>query len=151
MNTDQKKCFKCGGVKPRTEFYRHNRMADGLLGKCKECTKADVRKHRCENDSVREYDRRRGNRQSAEYRRRYKERFPAKSKAQNAVNNAVRDGRLAKPDCCQECGSTFAIHGHHDDYAKPLEVRWLCALCHRRWHSEHGEALNAGGGTHAQR
>jgi hypothetical protein len=37
-----KVCFKCGESKERTEFYAHLRMGDGLLGKCKACTKRDV-------------------------------------------------------------------------------------------------------------
>jgi len=52
-----KKCFKCGVEKPLTEYYKHNRMADGHLNKCKSCTKADVSKHREENlEKVRAYD-----------------------------------------------------------------------------------------------
>jgi hypothetical protein len=143
MNTAQKTCFKCGAEKPLTEYYKHSKMADGHLNKCKECTKRDVKKHRRENDSVREYDRKRGNRQSYQCVKERRARYPMKYKAHTAVGNAVRDGRLVKPDCCENCGSDFALHGHHDDYAKPLSVRWLCAKCHQRWHAENGEGKNA--------
>jgi hypothetical protein len=29
---------------------------------------------------------------------------------------------------------------HHPDYAKPLDVMWLCKLCHETWHRIHGDA-----------
>lgn len=40
---EMKRCYKCGRLLPITDFYRHPSMADGHLGKCKECTKQDVR------------------------------------------------------------------------------------------------------------
>lgn len=137
-----KVCFKCGAAKPFTDFYKHTGMADGHLGKCKECTKADVKKHRKESDSVREYDRQRGNRQDATYLREYRLRYPKKYKAHQAVAKAVRNGVLTNPGNCVECASDFVVEAHHDDYDFPLTVRWLCAVCHKRWHAEHGEALN---------
>jgi hypothetical protein len=121
-------------------------MADGHLNKCKECTKTDVKKHRKENDSVREYDRKRGNRQSKEDVQRYRSENPRKWEAHKYINNSVKKGLIVKPELCESCGmkpiSAKSIHGHHDDYSKPDVVRWLCAKCHHRWHAEHGEALN---------
>lgn len=32
-----KQCFVCNKLKPIDDFYKHKRMADGHLGKCKQC------------------------------------------------------------------------------------------------------------------
>jgi hypothetical protein len=39
-----KTCFKCGIQKDISEFYRHIKMKDGHLRKCKDCTKKDTKK-----------------------------------------------------------------------------------------------------------
>lgn len=53
-----KKCFKCGAKKGLDCFYKHPQKADGLLGKCKECAKADNKKSYQKNiQKKREYDR----------------------------------------------------------------------------------------------
>lgn len=39
----EKICFKCGLLKPLSDYYVHKEMSDGHLGKCKECTRKDVK------------------------------------------------------------------------------------------------------------
>lgn len=59
---------------------------------------------------------------------------PEKRAAHISVGNAVRDGRLFKPDACEECGATSRLDGHHEDYSQPLVVKWLCRTCHTAVH-----------------
>lgn len=140
-----KECFKCKEIKNISDFYKHKQMKDGHLNKCKKCTKNDTTKNRSKNiDYYREYDRSRGNRQGFEYVRNYRELYPMKYAAHKLTGNAVRDGRLEKSYVCETCkNESKNIHGHHDDYALPLVVRWLCPPCHKQWHIDNGEGKNA--------
>lgn len=132
-----KACFKCGEEKPLAEYYRHPKTADGHLNKCKTCAKADASRYRAENiESVRAYDRARGNRQSPEYLREYRRKNPEKYKAHQAVAY-----RLKNPGVCSKCDSTSHVEAHHDDYTKPLDVRWLCAACHKQHHHSFNHSL----------
>lgn len=142
QSTHSKICFKCGVEKPLTDFYKHPKMADGHVNKCKTCNKEDVRENRTlKVDYYREYDKERGNRQGYEYTKEYRERFPKKYAAHVLVNNHLRDGKLEKKPC-EVCGAAKSV-AHHDDYDKPLEVRWLCQGHHKQWHAVNGEAKNA--------
>jgi hypothetical protein len=62
-------------------------------------------------------------------------RFPQKVSARKKVKWAVATGVLIKPAICSNCGASKRLHGHHDDYSKPLEVVWLCVSCHHKRHS----------------
>lgn len=134
MTTTVKTCFKCNTEKPISDFYKHPKMADGYLGKCKDCTKRDTRiNRRKKSDYYRDYDRKRGNRQHKEYESKYRSRFPEKHAAHIIVNNAIRNKKLVKEPCFM-CGCNN-VHAHHVDYDKPLEVIWLCPTCHKRIHA----------------
>jgi hypothetical protein len=136
-----KKCFKCGVVKPLSEYYKHSQMKDGYLNKCVTCSKKDAAAHRENNlDRIRAYDRARGNRQDSDYVKEYRLLYPNKYKAHTLVGNAIRGKKLFKKPC-EVCGEEKTV-GHHDDYLEPLNVRWMCQAHHKQWHSKNGEGLN---------
>lgn len=148
----EKVCFKCGKTKKSTEFYKHPRMADGRLHKCKECTKKDVSRNYRENIGYyKKYELGRlwlpcrirardeytktesGIINLSKAKKKWKKLNPEKRKAYEILNNAVRDGRVEKKPCAV-CNSTYRIHGHHENYDKPLDVIWLCPSCHSMLH-----------------
>jgi hypothetical protein len=150
----QKICNKCGLSKARDEFYAHHRMADGLLGKCKDCAREAAIKNRAKKLAYYQaYDRMRANephrvearvaysrtdrgREACrEGSKRWVERNPEKRAAHSALNTAVRYGRVQKQPCAV-CGVVEGVEAHHDDYSKPLEVQWLCPAHHGGQHKE---------------
>lgn len=134
-----KLCKTCNETKPSGHFYAHPEMADGLLNRCKDCHKAAMALNRLENPEVRRRERERAKlphrrEASAIIAKRWREQNPEGYRAQTAVNNAIRDKRLAKGPCAV-CADTGQVHAHHRDYAKPLDVIWLCPRCHHRLHA----------------
>jgi len=49
--------------------------------------------------------------------------------------SAVRRGQLVRQPC-ERCQTSIFVDAHHDDYGKPLDVRWLCRIHHRERHRE---------------
>jgi hypothetical protein len=151
----KKTCFKCGKTKAVGDFYPHRDMADGYLGKCKECAKSDVKNHRAKNpNKYREYDRFRSSMEHrVSARRKYSETERGREVSKKAkhdwdkrntekkysyvlVARALRAGALQRRSC-ESCGAK--AEAHHDDYSKPLSVRWLCDFHHKEWHKKDRE------------
>lgn len=62
--------------------------------------------------------------------RRSRQKHPEREWARKQVSNAIRSGRLVRPSICEHCGETCFPQASHDDYARPLDVEWLCRPCH---------------------
>lgn len=146
-----KKCFKCGEEKPLDEFYTHIGMADGHLGKCKECAKEDTKKnYLLKREKYTKYERARAQTPKRKamaimYQKKRRLRSPQKYKANTMVGNAIRDGYLKKQPCVI-CGDENS-QAHHDNYDLPFQVVWLCRAHHLERHGKipyefpkHGEA-----------
>lgn len=156
--SDMKECRSCGELKELSEYYKHPQMADGHLNFCKPCKRKDALDVRNRNlEYYRQYDKSRmydparvaarevyakseaGILSATAAKKRFSERNPIARKCTAAVGRAVRDGRLVRQPC-EVCGATEKVQAHHDDYSKPLDVRWLCPKHHAEWH-KHNEPI----------
>lgn len=64
-----------------------------------------------------------------EWRASYKTRFPERVRAREMVTSRIKRGTMERLPCAV-CGE-LKSEAHHEDYAKPLEVIWLCRKHHR--------------------
>ena len=57
-------------------------------------------------------------------------------KARWKLSKAISQGIITRPSNCSKCLKNCKPHGHHTDYNKPIDVVWLCSLCHGKVHSK---------------
>ena len=170
MSVKRKLCKYCCKRKALTSFYEHKKTRDGRMSKCKECHKA-YQNARREDPEFREKDNARRTRHYYENRqkhletcktyvetnkgsaasRRAKKRRESKNghkkKVAGLLCAAVKSGKILRPKRCSRCGARAKVHGHHEDYSKPLAVEWLCSPCHREHHRKrlpNGKLRSAG-------
>lgn len=72
-------------------------------------------------------------RQHPEHAAAYRRRNPEKVRARSVLNEAIRGGKLDRLPC-EICGAPHA-EAHHEDYTRPLDVRWLCRDHHHEVHA----------------
>ena len=75
----------------------------------------------------------------------------ADEKTWGITEKAIKRGTLV-PGPCEVCGITGTmedgrniVQAHHDDYNKPLDVRWLCQEHHHEWHKSNRPVPRRGG------
>ena len=137
-----KQCNKCKEIKSLTGFYTDRSKPDGLTTYCKPCKNEGIKKYR-ETDAGRTVQRK----ANAKYRAteagkavqrkahtKQRKLYPEKYKARKAVECAIRYGKMTPPDTCSICWHDGKIEAHHPDYAKPLEIEWVCRPCHLAIH-----------------
>lgn len=86
------------------------------------------REHRLE--VMRAYYQKRKNEIRAQRLKKHAE-APERKRARELVKTALKSGKLEKKPC--RCGNPCA-EAHHDDYRRPLDVRWFCRKHHAAWH-----------------
>ena len=69
------------------------------------------------------------------YREKNKELHSIKIKARRMVEFAIKIGHIEKINLCEECGKIGKMDAHHENYLKPLEIKWLCRVCHKQKHT----------------
>lgn len=58
-----------------------------------------------------------------------------KVRAHGLLAYHLKKGNIVRPNHCERCDDECVPHGHHDDYSKPLDVKWLCVPCHKLEHA----------------
>lgn len=139
-----KRCGKCFTKKPIEDFHKRKASPDGLAACCKQCQKdydnarlKDPKRIKARLD----YQKTKGKEKHNAACRKWVANNTVKRAAHILVGNAIRDGKLVKKSC-EICGNE-KTNAHHDNYALPLVVRWLCDDHHSEWHRLNGEGANA--------
>ena len=126
---DELLCTGCKCVKHVRNFHESTTTKRGYVYRCKQCSSIEASEYYQKNKKARQL---------------YEYNYLKTSKKRQAAKKAQRAVKLGKiiRQPCELCGD-INTDGHHDDYAKPLELRWLCRKHHRQWHKLNGEGLNA--------
>jgi len=135
---------------------RTRKSKDGLTAKCKDCLKERDRNRANNPERIqarKDYQKTKAFRESSnKANRKYSKTEKGKKNAKKwqLANNEkrvahgivaykVKIGELIKSPC-EVCGKEKS-EAHHDDYEKPLEVRWLCRKHHAEHHKQEREKL----------
>jgi hypothetical protein len=124
-----KTCQKCKIEKPLSMFGRDKKRKDGRIARCKVCRNAAAAARRAKK---------RAGGQSTTWpgqvvaNQIWRENNATAWEAHQIIQKLKRKG-IVKQEPCSRCGSE-ASEAHHENYALPGNVDWLCRACHRAEH-----------------
>lgn len=139
----------------KKNFHKNKAQNRGYAHYCKECMKSYLKipaideKRRASKAAygirpeVKERNKTRFEKYQSKpgYRERHNERSAAqrndpknkiKISARAKANRAIKSGKLTRLPC--EVCNIEPAEAHHDDYTKPLEIKWLCSSHHKQHH-----------------
>ena len=118
-------CYECGAIKENP-----------LHGYCNSCHAAKDRARRAINKQSSVFVKE--ERQKHLQRSKSDPIYTYKKTIRHITNKYIKMGILVRQSC-EVCKSDKKADAHHDDYNKPLEVRWLCRKHHNEHHRIYGE------------
>lgn len=135
---ETKVCYRCKVEKPVTAFGLQTKGVGGRNTYCRQCrSEMYFENHKVELERSRKnHQNRYKNGKATQGAKDYLKRNPEVSAARWKTQNAILRGDLVRPKKCPVCKKKTTVEAHHDDYKKPLDVRWMCKLCHRAYHRE---------------
>ena len=163
-NKRTKRCKKCGELKEFLFFPKQTSKLDGIGSCCRKCSAIAQKSWREKNKESRKEKQKiyhlnnkekrnlrkrklyklnhkpvknKTNYKTSEKTRisikRYQENNKEKLLSRQTMANAIKSGKIKRCPC-SFCGKENA-EGHHEYYFKPLQIIWLCRLCHKKYHS----------------
>lgn len=140
-----KTCSRCKEEKSLSLYRKNKSKVDGYDYMCKKCRNRYDREWRKGKGKVKYYTYHRKYESTSKYKNKKKKyrrkpevmerqrvrvkedykKYPEKMKARHLAS------RLSSPTNCERCKKkNKKLHKHHYDYSKPLDVIFLCTICH---------------------
>ena len=122
-HSNQPYCSKCKKDLPLDQLmkYANNKLANGTWKQyynCQPCNAKRASKYRKTPTGIKA---------TLRSIRKYAKANPLRRIAWNKASSIPLEP-------CEECGTKKNVHRHHPDITKPLLVKFLCALHHKRLH-----------------
>ena len=130
---EKKTCKKCN-KKKELLYFRKRSNRNTFQNICKKCEGKIAnewhRAHKIETNTYLRKWRKKNYCKNGYYAIKYRTTHPIQINSRRIANKI----KIKMP--CYFCKSTYKIEKHHPDYSKPMEIVFLCKVCHSKIHAE---------------